>query len=286
MTDPETEGPGQENQQEPTEQAAPEGKVEDTSQSAAPEAKAPEAKPAAEQAKPEEQQAGPSEEDLPLDTLLRREDVKRTIQSAADRAYEKASKRFREEAERRSRDLDVERESAERKRLIDEGDYETLGRQEATRAQQQERTYESLRQAGSVISQATAERYNETLGEETVDQIIREVGSRDGNIVDLNLELAKAERERAVGKATQDVRAEFEAKMKLELDALRAELGSQRRSEVGAQGSEKISGAPAETRTPTEELTYEKASAAYGHGELSWAEFKPILDEHNKDRAR
>ena len=280
------EGQVQEDLKEPTEQAAPEGEVEGASPPATPEAKAPEATPAEKQAEPGEQQAAPSEDELPLDALLRREDVKRTIQSAADRAYEKAKKRFSEEAERQARELDVERENTERRRLIEEGDYETLGRQEATKAQQQERVYESLRQAGSVISQATAERYNETLGEEVVDEIIKEVGGRDGNIVDLNLALAKAERERAVSQAVKEATTGFETKMRSELDALRAELGSQRRSEVGAQGSEKISGAPAETRTPTEELTYEKASAAYGTGDLSWAEFKPILDEHNRERSR
>lgn len=283
MVDPEEGRPGEGPTGTPADESEPTGEP-----APGPETK-PEAKPAA---KPDEgedggKQASPPPEEVPLDHLLERDDVKRAVQSAADRAYARAQKRFEDDAARQRQLAEAQAEDEERRKLLEEGDYDTYGRREAAKVETQERLMESLRQAGSVISQVTTERYAQVLGEDTVNQIVADVEAKRGNIVDLNTALAEAERKLAVDKAVNSTSKAVQESVMKEVEARLAEAGVQRRSaDAETRGSEKVSGAKPAAAKVEEETTYEKASQLYGDGEMSWSEFKVYKDEHDKERAR
>ncbi len=245
----------------------------------------PEATPAP---KGDEEPATPSIDEIPLETLLEREDVKRTLQSVGDRAASEAEARFKQLAATQADETRAEAEVARRQKQIADEDFDAIGREEADKTAAQERLRESLELAGGVISQVAATRYTETLGEETVDRIADEVKNRGGNVVDLTTALAEEATKRAVEKATGVAIDEAEKRFDDKLDARLAEAGLEKRGkDAEATGPvAEVSGTPPDTTVSDEEKTYETQSEAYGRGEIPWEELLPYKQAHDKERGK
>ena len=262
---------------DPTQEPAGEPAAADAATAAEPEATPPAGEPAT-----------PSIDDIPLDSLLEREDVKRWAQSVGDRATAKAEGKLRAEARQRETDAKQAAEVARRKQLRESEDYDELGRIQAAKDDEQERLMESLHLAGEAITSVQTERYTRELGEETVAKIAREVDANGGNFLDLQQAFADEVTQRAVKKATGSAIEEAEKRFSDKLEAALTDAGVKKRSaEVKETGPvDKISGAPADTGASGDEDTYETMSTKYGKGEASWAEFEPFKKAHDLERTK
>ena len=260
---------------DPTQEPAGEPAAADAGAPAEPEATPPAGEPAT-----------PSIDDIPLDSLLEREDVKRWAQSVGDRATAKAEAKLRAEAKQREADAKQAAEVSRRKQLRESEDYDELGRIQAAKDDEQERLMESLHLAGEAITSVQTERYTRELGEETVARIAREVDANGGNFLDLQQAFADEVTQRAVKKATGTAIEEAEKRFSDKLEAALTDAGVKKRSaEVKETGPvDKISGAPADTGASGEAETYETMSTKYGLGEASWAEFEPYKKAHDEER--
>ena len=145
---------------------------------------------------------------------------------------------------------------------------------------------ESLEIAGGAISQVTAKRYADELGEETVDRIAREVNERGGDVVELSRAFAEETTKRTVAKATKTAVDEAEERFSEKLDARLADSRVKERSEEAETTGpvEKVSGTPADTTGTEEEDDYESASLKYGRGDMPWVDFEPFKKTHDKER--
>ncbi len=226
--------------------------------------------------------------EVSLKELLKRDDIKKAIQSHGDTMA--ASERKRITGEQRQRDVEARErsEADEERRLRESEDYDALGRRSAAKQDAEERLMESLRAAGEVIGTATTERYSRELGEETVARIQGEVRDRGGNLVDLADELALERQRRAVDTATKDVADKVKEDVGKDIEALRAELGVKTRSEAATEGKtavEEVSGGKAKPQTE-EETSYVEASIKFGLGEMTREEFLPFKEAHEKDTGK
>ena len=223
--------------------------------------------------------------EVSLDELLKRDDVKKALQSHGDSMAAKERKTI--VGEQRQRDVEARErlEADEERKLRESEDYDALGRRSAAKQEAEERLMESLRAAGEVIGTATVERYSRELGEETVARIQGEVRDRGGNLVDLADELALERQHRAVDTATKDVADRVKADVGKDIEALRAELGVKTRSEAAAEGEtavEEVSGGKSKPQTE-EEKSYIKASEEFGRGDMTREEFLPYKEAHEKE---
>ncbi len=221
------------------------------------------------------------------DDFVETEEFKRAVQSAKDREISRADTSRRNE-ERRTRDEERKRlDREERKALVDAQDYEALGKRAAADDAADETLAEAAKEYNTMVQDALVQvpEFKE-MGAARLDEIRVSVQNRGGNVVDLvtefSREYATFKTDQAVGKATRSVKEEFGT----EMDALRTELGAKTRSrnvEDGELGSAAI--AKSEGKNAPKDETYEAASTAYGDGEMSWEQFKPIRDEHEKERS-
>ena len=223
--------------------------------------------------------------EVSFEELLKRDDIKKAIQSHGDSMAAKERKTFKDEQRQRDVEARERSEADEERRLRESEDYDALGRRSAAKQEAEERLMESLRAAGDVIGTATTERYSRELGEETVARIQGEVRDRGGNLVDLADELALERQHRAVDTATKDVADKVKEDVGKDIEALRAELGVKTRSEATAEGEtavEEVSGGKAKPQTE-EEKTYNQASKEFGLGEITREEFLPFKEAHEKE---
>jgi len=221
---------------------------------------------------------------IPLERLLERDDLTRHLQSLKDREASRIESKLRQDAVQRADEARKAAEAAEKSQLLLEEDYDALGRKTAD----QMREEQAFLDAASKISQSveTALKQHpefQVLGEETIEQVYSEVRSKGGNIVDFTTALSQKRREHDVSSLGDALRKE----QREELEALLTERGLGRRDEQAAAGDgavAAVSGAVA--KSGQKPMTYEDASAAYGEGDLSYAEFKPFLESHNKERGK
>ncbi len=249
-----------------------------------------EAKTETEQSETEETPKGETEKEvsqITLEELMGREDVQRAIQSVSDKAVVKAEKRLADRAKGKADSLRVQADADEKRKLIEEGDYETLGQREADKMKLTEDFLENAAKFGVAFTSKMREQYSPILGETETERIIDEVENSSGSIVDLTTALSSASQQKAVSSATEKAVKEATDKMNTDFEALKVELGVTKRSDAvkkGETSSAAVSGTRSETAS-TEELTYETASAKYGDGDMSWEEFEPFKVQHDKERA-
>lgn len=265
------------------EQAA---KPDTTKQVSEPESAATDDKPKPEPEATQEEKAKPDVSEISIDEIFDRDDVKRTLQSGIDRAVAKEQRKATEDSRQRERAAYEKAERDEIKKLREEEDFDQIGRRAADKADVEERTMESLRQAGNIISQVTTEQYERELGEETVARIRSDVDIRGGSIVDFGYALAeektKRERDSAVKETSSKLREEF----KEDMEALRTELGVKTRSKAAAEGEtpvESVSGGTSGSQT-SEEETWESMTDKYNAGEITGEEYAPFRAAHEKER--
>ncbi len=220
------------------------------------------------------------------DDFVETEEFKRAVQSAKDREISRADTSRRNE-ERRTRDEERKRlDREERRALVDAQDYEALGKRAAADDAADDTLKEAAKEYNTMVQDALVQvpEFKE-MGAARLEEIRNTVQNRGGNVVDLvtefSREYATFKTDQAVGKATKSVKEEFGT----EMDALRTELGAKTRSRSVEDGeTAPASIARSEGKTSPQEQTYEEASTAYGDGEMSWEQFKPIRDAHEKER--
>lgn len=250
-----------------------------------------EAKTETEQSETEETPKGETEKQVSqvtLEELMEREDVQRAIQSVSDKAVVKAEKRLSEKAKDKADSVRSQADADEKKKLVEEGDFEALGQREADKMKQTEEFLENAAKFGVAFTAKMREQYSPILGETETERIIDEVDNSRGSIVDLTTALSSASQHKAVGAATEKAVKEAVDKMNTDFEALKAELGVTKRSDAvkkGETSNANVSKARSETAS-TEEMTYETASTMFGEGDMSYEEFKPFKDQHDKERLR
>ncbi len=248
-----------------------------------------EAKTETEQSETEESSLDETEKEvsqITLEELMGREDVQRVMQSVSDKAVVKAEKRLSDRAKVKEDSLRAQTDADEKKKLIEEGDYETLGQREADKMKLTEEFMDNAAKFGVAFTTKMREQYSPLLGETETERIIDEVENGQGSIVDLTTALSSASQKIAVSSATTKAVKEATDKMQTDFEALKAELGVGKRTEAVKKGETTIA-AVSSTRSETastEEMTYETASVMYGEGDMSYEEFKPFKDQHDKER--
>ena len=248
----------------------------------------PEATPApAEEPAPEP--AKPSLSDYSLDELLEHSGLKKHIETVASRsaqsATDKAEARSVLQAKQNAANARAEAETTRRKTLVEEENFDQIGREEVTRAEAQERSEEALAQAQLGIAQHTADQYTRTLGEETVDRIIKEQQALGMGLADMPKAFADEVAKRTVEKATEGAFEKATKALDEKFEARLAEAGlAQREEEVAATGPvEKVSGTPPAPSSSEEPDTWEQAVDKFNAGEISWTEMEPIQKAHDKE---
>ncbi len=282
MADPEEKGlPAETPTAETPEPVTPEETPAEGTPAATPEPEA-EPEPAAE---PTPEPAKPSLEDASLDSILEREDIKRWGQSISDRATSRAETKFEQLARKRETEAAAAEATKHRQGLIDNEEFDQIGREEVARSEANTRFMESLATAGEAIGAATAARYAQELGEETVDRIVKEHDAAGGSIIDLNRALAEAATEKAVGKATETAIAEAEKRFEEKFEAHGLENREKERSEEAETTGpvEKVSGTPPIQKSSEEPTTWESAVDKFNAGDISWEEMEPFQKEHDKE---
>ena len=221
------------------------------------------------------------------DDFVETEEFKRAVQSAKDREISRAETSRRNE-ERRTRDEERKRlDREERKALVDAQDYEALGKRAAAEDEADEDLKKAATEYNTMVQDALQQvpEFRE-LGAARLEEIRSSVSSRGGSIVDLvteySREYATFKTNQAVNKATKAVKSEFDD----EMDALRTELGAKTRSRSVEDGeTAPASIAKSEGRDAPRDETYESASQQFGEGDMSWEQFRPIKEAHDKERS-
>lgn len=221
---------------------------------------------------------------IPLESLLEREDLNRHLQSLKDREASRIENKLRQDAIRREEEARKAAEAAERVQLLQDEDYDALGRREADRMRDEAAFLDAATKISQQVETALKEHPEfRVLGEETIEQVYGEVRSKGGNIIDFTTALSQKRREHDVSSLGEQLRKE----QREELDALLTERGLGKREEQVAAAETVVAGVSGATAGSGQKpLTYEQASQAYGEGDLSYAEFKPFLDAHNKERGK
>lgn len=221
---------------------------------------------------------------IPLDKILEREDLTRHLQSLKDREASRIENKLRTEATTRAEQARKDAEAAERAALLQEEDYDGLGRKTADQMREESAFLEAAQKISSSVENALKEHPEyRVLGEDAIEQVFNEVRSKNGNIVDFQVALSQKRREHDVSALGEQLRKE----QREELEALLTERGLGKREEAAAAGDAVVSGVSgAVTGTGQRPMSYEEASQQYGDGDLAYAEFKPFLDAHNKERGK
>jgi hypothetical protein len=221
---------------------------------------------------------------IPLESVLEREDLNRHLQSLKDREASRIENKLRQEAADRAEQARKDAEALERRQYLEEEDYDALGRKEADRMREEQAYLEAATKISASVETALKQHPEfRVLGEETIEQVYNDVRSKGGNIVDFTTALSEKRRQHDVSSLGEQLRKE----QREELEALLTERGlGKREAQVESQETVVASVSGATAGTGQKPLSYEEASVAYGEGDLSYAEFKPFLEAHNKERGK
>lgn len=248
----------------------------------------PEATPAP-AAEPAPEPAKPSLSDYSLDELLEHSGLKEHIETIASRsaqsATDKADARAVQQAKQNAANARAAAETTRRNTLVEEENFDQIGREEVTRAEAQERSEEALAQAGILIGQTSADQYTRVLGEETVDRILQEQAALGGGVGNVQKAFADEVTKRAVEKATEGAFERATKALDEKFEARLAEAGlAKREEEVAATGPvEKVSGTPPVQESSEEPKTWETMVDKFNAGEISWVEMEPVQIAHDKE---
>ncbi|MBW7998516.1 MAG: hypothetical protein FVQ81_18470 [Candidatus Glassbacteria bacterium] len=224
-----------------------------------------------------------------MDELLEHSGLKEHIETVASRsaqsATDKAEARAVQQAKQNAANARAAAETTRRKTLVEEENFDQIGREEVTRADAQERSEEALTQAQLAIAQHTADQYTRTLGEETVDRIIKEQQAAGMGLSDMPKAFADEVAKRNVDKATEGAFEKASEALEEKFEARLAEAGLAKREEEAATTGpvEKVSGTPPVQESSEEPDSWEAAVDKFNAGEISWTEMEPIQKEHDKE---
>ena len=278
IADPEDASPSEEpddSTQEP--EAQPEVKP-----AATPEAKEPAAQ---EPEKPEVKAIDPSS--IPLEELLKREDVRKAIQSEKDREIAKERRTVEEKRRKEAQAEDLRAAESRKRRLIEERDAEGLLNLEETELRETDELGKAVKTVSATIETVVKDHPDfASLGHDRIEEIYDDIRRGGGNVVDFTLRLAEERRRADVAKATKEATASIPDMVAKEVEAKLIEAGVIKRSAETEKGNvpvEKVSGAGSPKQVQGD-LTWEQAADKYNDGEMTWEDYRPFRDEHLKQQ--
>jgi hypothetical protein len=213
------------------------------------------------------------------------EALKRQIQSEKDKEIARERRRAQDETQRRAEEIRRVTEESSKQKLVEEGDYEGLGKLEAERLAENKRLAKYASTFSATVEQIVKghPEYS-SIGEDRMEEIFSEVKRANGNIVDFTARLAEERRTQEVDRVRKESGANVSDLVKSEVEARLAELGLADRSKALNTGEAPSTGVSGSTgpKPSKESIRYDQASEKFGAGDMSWAEFKPYLDDHKK----
>lgn len=220
----------------------------------------------------------------PLERILEREDLTRHLQSLKDREAARIESKLRQEALQREAESRRATELAERATLLEQEDYDALGRKTAEQMREEQSLLDAAAKVSASVEQALREHPEyRVLGEDVIDQTYNDVRAKGGNIVDFQIALAGRKHDLSVKTLAEQLRKE----QREEFEAILTERGLTKREDaVKTQETAVAAVSGATASTGQKPLTYEEASLAYGEGDISYEEFKPFKIQHDKDRKK
>lgn len=218
--------------------------------------------------------------DFDLEEIQKDDRVSRLIQSIKDKTAASVQKSMREEAERNAELLRKQREEEELQRLIESEDYDAIGRKQATQYRRDTDARQRAIEFNQIIQKAIVERPEvRELGDEVIQEVVQQVSSYNGTIVDLMFELDKRRSEKLLAAERQRVRDELSA----ELEAKFTEYGLKKREEAVSQGEdtnkEISSGGGGNITKPK---TLNEMRQAYIDGDITYQEYKTFEESKKK----
>lgn len=220
--------------------------------------------------------------------FLESETFKRAVQSATDRGIAAERRRIQAEATKRAQ-ADAQRAAAEeRRRIIEEDDADALLDLEKANLREADSILDAVQRVTAAVEQLAREDPDlKVLGEDKMNEIIESVQRRPNvTIYDIAKELHRARAAMDVDQAISKTTQTIEERVAQEVEARLAAAGVESRSQAGDIGASAAVSGGAAPRPSQEEMTYEKASTLFGEGEMSWDEFKPFREAHEKARKR
>src|SRR3990172_250828 len=221
--------------------------------------------------------------------FLSSDEVRRVVQSEKEKELARERRRVQDEARQRARAEGAREAEEERRRLAELEDLEGLGQLELDRIRDANTLLKAADQITATLEEIVRQDPDlKVLGEDRMAEIYDSVQRRKGSIHDLEKELWRARAKLDVDEALAESSKTIEERVREEVEAALTSAGVKIRTEEVEKGrgaSAAVSGGAA-PRASQEEMTYEKASTAYGDGEMSWEEFKPYKDAHEKQRRR
>lgn len=243
--------------------------------------------PTDEQPKQDEPEAVPPPEldltSIPLDKLLEREDFQRHLQSQTDKAIAAAERRAQDAVQRQKEQEELDKYRAELERLLEDEDYEELGKRTASTLTEQKELTKAADKLTVVIKQSLRENPEfASLGDDEITKIERDVQGSGGSVVEYMSKLHAAVKEKAVeaerAKLSTNVDEQVDAKVK----ALLQEQGLLKREEAVASGAA-VSPAVSENaspRAPAKAKTWVQIQDEYGAGEITTQEYNAARKAH------
>lgn len=223
--------------------------------------------------------------DYSIEEILKaREDVSKFVQSTKDKAATAVERKIREEITRRESANKSKAEEEELRRLIEEQDYEEIGRKRVDKMREEDDLQSQAVEFSSLLERTIREHPEVAeLGEEVVKEVFDAVKAGGGNAVDFMAGLFRKRSETALVAERRAVREE----LMTEVDAKFAELGLAKREKADDAGETPAKDVSGGTGGPTKAPeTWEEATDRFNAGDLPWDDYKPFYDAHEKERKR
>ncbi len=218
--------------------------------------------------------------------LMGSESVRRAIQSEKDKELARDSRKRLEDdraaAEAETRRLDLE----EKRQLIADGDANALLKRESDILNQEKIDTASATRIDKIIETTLKNNPEyESLGEDRIDEILRETITSKGNVVDFSTALSREKTKQAVDAANVTSGASIDEKIAEAVELKLVEAGLVKRSEAAAEGDGPAAGVTTDTanRSNIKLSDKKEISLAYGNGEITTKEFKKRMEQFNTD---
>ena len=191
--------------------------------------------------------------DEQIASLVKDERLAKIIQSEADKRAATIEKRMRVEQSQRLAASKAQREQDELLSLVDDEDYEGLGKRTAQTLQSTRSMQDAAVQFTGALEGILKEHPEfRGLGQDRIDEVYQDVIDKQGNVVDFMIGLSKARESQAIEVSIATAQKAFAA----ELDAKLTEYGLSRRDKEGGP-DENVSGATGNVATADEDALLE-----------------------------
>ena len=217
--------------------------------------------------------------------ILGDDSIKRAIQSEKDKEIARDKRRINDESRKREEAIIAQKDSEKRQQLISDGKGDELITFENEKLLESQNLTKSATKVAKIIEDVVRGTPEfRSLGEEKIDEIYSQIEKDGGNVVDFTLALSKERRDVDVKAATEAVTNTVKDTVTAEIEAALVAAGLKERS---ASASTTPSEAITSQTTPRQNVkptTWEQASADYGAGKISSADFEPFRKKHEDER--